>query len=72
MREKRQIAQVKEGWKHLTDMLRSSYTCATADEVIETIEKISASQRVVLLRIEHRFWLGDPGNPNDVIVNYEY
>ena len=72
MRQEGQVAQAKEGWKHLTDMLRSSYTCATADEVIETIERISANQRVSLLRIEPRFWFGDPSNPNDVTVNYEY
>ena len=52
-------------------MLRSSFTCATPDEVLFSLNTLTENNKVKILRIKSRFGAAN-NNLNDVVINYDY
>ena len=55
MQKDGEISNPNDGWKRITDMLRASYVCNNAKQVLAALDAIQSNKRVKILRIKPRF-----------------
>ena len=72
MVKEKKVAREEDGWKDLTDMLRATYKCSTAQQVLRCLDLLFSSHNIVkVLRLKPRFGAKGKGL-NDVMVNFDY
>jgi len=71
MKKERKVDNLSDGWKFLTDLLRSMINCKKAQQVIDVVETLIASDKAHILRLKPRFG-PKCKNLNDLMINFNY